>query len=141
MGVPASAGGTRPCPCWLITFEYRGHHLQDNCNHLPAVCACRLLHHRYLAHPPLIIFVYPVIVACSFAHFVFNLFEVYPNNRLDQWPMGTIMAAICGTIAGIGLITGVVITKERLSSKPSAARGGEPAAPDLVLHCNAAALG
>jgi hypothetical protein len=30
--------------------------------------------------------------------------------------MWTIMAAICGTIAGIGLITGAVITKERLSS-------------------------
>ena len=72
---------------------------------------------EYLAHPPLIIFVYPVIVACSIlAHCGFNFFEVYPINRLDQWLMWTIMAAICGTIAGIGLITGAVITKERLSS-------------------------
>jgi hypothetical protein len=72
---------------------------------------------EYLAHPPLIIFVYPVIVACSIlAHYVFNFFEVYPNNRLDQWLMRTIIAAICGTIAGIGLITGAVITNERLSS-------------------------
>jgi|SRR5262245_9104661 len=72
---------------------------------------------EYLAHPPMIIFVYPVLVACSIlAHYVFNLFEVYANSRLDQWLMWTIMAAICGTIAGIGLITGVVITKERLSS-------------------------
>jgi hypothetical protein len=72
---------------------------------------------EYLAHPPMIIFVYPVLVACSIlAHYGFNLFEVYPNNRLDQWLMWTIMAAICGTIAGIGLIIGAVITKERLSS-------------------------
>jgi len=72
---------------------------------------------EYLANPPMIIFVYPVLVACSIlAHYVFNLFEVYANSRLDQWLMWTIMAAICGTIAGIGLITGVVITKERLSS-------------------------
>jgi glucan phosphoethanolaminetransferase (alkaline phosphatase superfamily) len=68
---------------------------------------------EYLAHPPLIIFVYPVIVACSIlAHYAFNFFEVYPNNRLDQWLMWTIMAAICGTIARIGLITGAVITKK-----------------------------
>jgi short subunit fatty acids transporter len=61
----------------------------------------------------MIIFVHPVLVACSsLAHYVFNLFEVYPNNRLDQWLMWTIMAAICGTIAGIGLIIGAVITKK-----------------------------
>jgi short subunit fatty acids transporter len=65
----------------------------------------------------MIIFVYPVLVACSsLAHDVFNLFEVYPSNRLDRWLMWTIMAAICGTIAGIGLIIGAVTTKERLSS-------------------------
>jgi hypothetical protein len=42
--------------------------------------------------------------------------EVYPNNRLDQWLMWTIMAAICGTVVGIGLVTGAVIAKEKLSS-------------------------
>jgi hypothetical protein len=47
---------------------------------------------------------------------MFHLFEVYPNNRLDQWLMWTIMAAICGTIVGIGLITGAMIGKEKLSS-------------------------
>jgi tetrahydromethanopterin S-methyltransferase subunit E len=72
---------------------------------------------EYLAHPPLIIFVYPVLIACSIlAHYTFNLLEVYPNNRLDQWLMWTIMAAICGTIVGIGLVTGAVIAKEKLSS-------------------------
>jgi tetrahydromethanopterin S-methyltransferase subunit E len=72
---------------------------------------------EYLAHPPMIIFVYPVLVACSIlAHYGFNLFEVYANNRLDQWLMWTIMAAICGTIAGVGFITAVVMTKERLNS-------------------------
>jgi tetrahydromethanopterin S-methyltransferase subunit E len=72
---------------------------------------------EYLAHPPLIIFVYPVLVACSvLAQYAFNHLEVYPNNRLDQWLMWTIMAAICGTIAGIGLVTGAVIAKEKLSS-------------------------
>jgi short subunit fatty acids transporter len=61
--------------------------------------------------------VYPVLIACSLlAHYMFHLFEVYPNNRLDQWLMWTIMAAICGTIVGIGLITGAVIGKEKLSS-------------------------
>ena len=61
----------------------------------------------YLAHPSVIIFVYLVLVACSIlAHYRFNLVEVCPNNRLDQWLMWTIMAAICGIIAGIGFITG-----------------------------------
>ena len=72
---------------------------------------------EYLAHPPMIIFVYPVLVACSIlAQYGFNLLEVYANNRLDQWLMWTIMAAICGTILGIGLVTGAVIAKEKLSS-------------------------
>jgi hypothetical protein len=30
--------------------------------------------------------------------------------------MWTIMAAICGTVVGIGLVTGAVIAKEKLSS-------------------------
>ena len=70
---------------------------------------------EYLANPPMIVFVYPVLVACSIlAQYAFNLCELYPNNRLDQWLMWTIMAAICGTITGIGLVTGAVIAKERL---------------------------
>ena len=65
----------------------------------------------------MIIFVYPGLVACSIlAQYGFNVLELYPNNRLDQWLMWTIMAAICGTIAGIGLVTGAVIAKEKLSS-------------------------
>ena len=72
---------------------------------------------EYLAHPPLIIFVYPVLVTCSIlAQYGFNVLEVYPNNRLDQWLMWTIMAAIGGTIVGIGLVSGAVIAKEKLSS-------------------------
>ena len=69
---------------------------------------------EYLAHPPLIIFVYPVLVTCSIlAQYGFNVLEVYPNNRLDQWLMWTIMAAIGGTIVGIGLVSGAVIAKEK----------------------------
>ena len=118
MGVPASEAGN-------TTMALLAHHLSNivatDYKTIAIICLLFALAAycitEYLAHPPLIIFVYPVIVACSIlAHFVFNLFEVYPNNRLDQWLMGTIMAAICGTIAGIGLITGAVITKERLSS-------------------------
>jgi hypothetical protein len=42
------------------------------------MCACRLYFIKeYLAHPPMIIFVYPVLVACSsLAHYVFNLFDL-----------------------------------------------------------------
>jgi len=72
---------------------------------------------KNIGHPPLIIFVYPVLVTCSIlAQYGFNVLEVYPNNRLDQWLMWTIMAAIGGTIVGIGLVSGAVIAKEKLSS-------------------------
>src|SRR5262245_23891999 len=72
---------------------------------------------EYLAHPPTNIFVYPVLVACSIlAQYAFNLFEVYPNNWLDQWLMWTNMAAISGTIVGIGLVTAAVLAKEKWSA-------------------------
>jgi hypothetical protein len=62
----------------------------------------------------MIIFVYPVLVACSIlAQYGFNLLEVQPNNRLDQWLMWTIMAAICGPMLRIGSVT-AVIAKEKL---------------------------
>jgi hypothetical protein len=72
---------------------------------------------EYLANPPMIVFVYPVLVLCSvLVQYGLILFEVYPNNKLDQWLMWTILAAICGTITGIGLVTGAIIAKESLQS-------------------------
>ena len=117
--MPASSErGARPWPSWLSTFRISS---PSTIRQVAIICLlCALAAYfikEYLAHPPMIIFVHPVLIACSsLAPYVFNLFEVYPNNRLDQWLMWTIMAAICGTIAGIGLIIGAVITKERLSS-------------------------
>jgi hypothetical protein len=98
---------------------------------------------EYLARPSLIIFVYCVLVACSIlAQYGFNLLQVDPNNRLDQWLMWTIMAASCGTIFGIGWLTGAVSTKQKLGSSHRARRRlRNHSTSHPVLHCNGAALG
>jgi hypothetical protein len=68
---------------------------------------------EYLANPPMVIFVYPVLVFLSIlTQYLFTVFEVFPANKLDQWLMWTIMASICGTIIGICLVTGLVILRE-----------------------------
>jgi hypothetical protein len=86
---------------------------------------------EYLSHPPMIIFVYPVLGNAQFLRIMSStFFEVYPNNRLDQWLMWTIMAAICGTIAGIGLITG----GRDHQGKVELLAGGSPAPGNRPRH-------
>ena len=59
----------------------------------------------YLAFPIMAIFAYPVLVVCSvLVQYTFILGELYVPRRIDQWLMWTIMAAICGNIAGIALV-------------------------------------
>ena len=36
------------------------------------------------------------------AQYFFIVMETFPPKKLDQWLMWTIMATICGNIAGIG---------------------------------------
>jgi len=60
---------------------------------------------EYLAAPPMIIFVYPVLVLFSILfQYAFILVDLYPPNKMDQWLMWTIMATICGNVAGLGLV-------------------------------------
>jgi hypothetical protein len=73
---------------------------------------------EYLATPPLIIFVYPVLVLFSvLVQYFFTQIELFPPKKLDQWLMWTIMASICGTIIGTGVIAGVITLRERLGAR------------------------
>lgn len=75
---------------------------------------------EYLANPPMIIFVYPILVFCSLlAQYFFIVMETYPPKKLDQWLMWTIMSTIIGTIVGTGLVASLVHLRERAGNRPS----------------------
>jgi hypothetical protein len=67
----------------------------------------------YLASPPMVIFVYPVLLFFSvMAQHLFIVLETYPPKKLDSWLMWTIMAAIIGNIVGMGLVACLVRLRE-----------------------------
>ena len=75
---------------------------------------------EYLANPPMIIFVYPLLVFFSIlAQYFFIAIEAYSPKKLDQWLMWTIMSAIIGTITGTGLVACVLTLRERIANRPS----------------------
>ena len=54
---------------------------------------------EYLANPPMIIFVFPVMIFCGLAaYYLFVATEQFNPKKIDQWLMWTILASICGTI-------------------------------------------
>jgi hypothetical protein len=72
----------------------------------------------YLANPPMVIFVYPVLVFCSvLAHYLIILAETYQTKKLDQWLMWTVLASICGTIVGTLLVASLASLRERFSGR------------------------
>jgi hypothetical protein len=75
---------------------------------------------EYLANPPMVIFVYPLLVLFSLlAQYFFTVMETFPPKKLDQWLMWTIMSTIIGTITGTGLIAGLVHWRERAGNRQS----------------------
>jgi hypothetical protein len=73
---------------------------------LAALCALAAYFVKeYLANPPMIVFVYPVLVFFSYlVQQAFIALEAYPPKKLDSWLMWTIMAAIIGNMIGTGLV-------------------------------------
>jgi hypothetical protein len=86
---------------------------------LAVVCAVAAYFIKdYLANPPLIIFVYPMLLFFSMViQYFFSQAELYPPKKLDEWLMWTIMASICGTILGTGLIAGIAVLRDRSPSR------------------------
>jgi hypothetical protein len=71
---------------------------------------------EYLAHPPLIIFVYPFLLLFSIlVQYFFLQIDLFSPKKLDQWLTWTVIASICGTTIGIGLMAGAAILRERAS--------------------------
>jgi 4-hydroxybenzoate polyprenyltransferase len=70
---------------------------------------------EYLAHPPMIIFVYPVMIFCSLAaYYLFVATEQLNPKKIDQWLMWTILASICGTAIGTVALSLLAVLRERL---------------------------
>lgn len=72
----------------------------------------------YLASPPLVIFIYPLLVLFSvLVQYLFTQVELFPPKKLDQWLMWTIIASICGTIIGTCVVAGMVTLRERFGGR------------------------
>jgi hypothetical protein len=70
---------------------------------------------EYLAHPPMIIFVYPVMVFCSLAaYYLLVITEQLSPKKIDQWLMWAILASICGTVMGIVAVSVAALLREKL---------------------------
>ena len=79
--------------------------------------ACYFLK-EYLANPPMIIFVYPVLVGLSMGvQYLFILGDFYAPKKLDQWLMWTILATICGTVVGTALVAALAAMRDNLGSR------------------------
>jgi hypothetical protein len=77
----------------------------------------------YLANPLTALLVLPLLFALSVVtKYLFILGEMYPSNKLDQWLMWTVVAAICGNIAGIFLVASLGRVREALRPSPVARR-------------------
>jgi hypothetical protein len=73
---------------------------------------------EYLANPPLIIFVYPVLVLLSLlVQYAFLQMDVFSPRKLDQWLMWTVLASIIGTTVGTCLIAGLAVWRDRSGSR------------------------
>lgn len=73
---------------------------------------------EYLAHPPMIVFVYPIMIFFSLAgYYLFSASEQFNPRKIDQWLMWTILASICGTVIGIVAVTLLATLRERLGQR------------------------
>jgi hypothetical protein len=73
---------------------------------------------EYLANPPMIVFVYPVLVALSMlVQYLFILGDLYAPKRLDQWLTWTILATICGTVVGTALVAALAAMRDNIGSR------------------------
>jgi hypothetical protein len=60
-----------------------------------------------LAHPPFVIFIYAFLLIFSIlAQYFLLQAELFTPKKLDQWLTYTLLASICGTLIGTGLLAG-----------------------------------
>ena len=86
---------------------------------------------EYLAHPPMIIFVYPIMIFFAMAgYYVFLATEQFNPKKIDQWLMWTILAAISGTVIGAIAVGLLATLREKLGHRPPP----PPARPTRVIR-------
>ena len=67
-------------------------------------CVATMAVRNHMVLPGLAILILPLILGLSLAaNFVFLSFEVFLQNKIDQWVMGVVAAGTAGAIGGIGL--------------------------------------
>jgi hypothetical protein len=77
----------------------------------------------YLANPFMALFVFPLLFVFSvIAKYLFILGEMYPLNKLDQWLMWTVTAAMLGNIIGISLVASLGRVRDAFRPTPVAGR-------------------
>jgi hypothetical protein len=73
----------------------------------------------FLASPPMIVFVYPLLVLFSvLAQHGFLYLEAYPPKKLDAWLMWTVISAIVGNFAALLVVAVLGRLREMLGSRP-----------------------
>ena len=73
---------------------------------------------EYLAHPPMIIFVYPIMIFFALAgYYLFVATEQFNPKKVDQRLMWTILAAIGGTVIGSIIVTLLATLRERVAHR------------------------
>ncbi len=78
---------------------------------------------EYLASPPMIVFVYPVLVGLSLlAQYVFTISDLYVPKKLDQWLTWTILATISGSAIGTVIVAMLGALRESLGQRKAKAR-------------------
>ena len=86
---------------------------------LAVICAAAAFFIKdYMANPLFVIFVYPILLFFSILmQYFFNQLEFFSPKKLDQWVMWTIMASMCGTFIGTGLIACIAVMRDRSGSR------------------------
>jgi hypothetical protein len=77
----------------------------------------------YLAHPPLALLVFPVMLLLSMvAQYLFMYAELFSPRSIDQWLMWTIFSSTCGSILGIAAVRGLAALRYGAAGQGKAIR-------------------
>jgi hypothetical protein len=73
---------------------------------------------EYLAHPPMVVFIYPIMIFFALtAYYLLLATEQFNPKKIDQWLMWTILASIGGTVVGVVAIGLLATLREKLGHR------------------------
>jgi hypothetical protein len=66
----------------------------------------------YLAHPPVAILIFPMMLLFSMAiQYAVICAELYSPRAIEQWLMWTIFSATCGSVTGVAVVGGLAAVR------------------------------